>query len=443
MRKILIVCLATASVAACGGSSKTKNADAAKGSDSGSGGSDAPLSPTTVTVTINAIPSPNNSNYIAMFEDGNGPWQAAPTPDAGVYTMTIDSATWSFAFACAVTTPTTSGEVEIYNFSVHERTSFTSAPPAFCRTPGAAGNTVTGTISGIPLTGTDSTGILRVTFGASTVDVTLPTTPVAATTANFTLANVPADKRDLFVVHLPTAATTGAPQDSDMVYRKSTDETNGSAMAVDWSTAVATQSAAGAGSAATTVLFGAGTDPALALNSTTGVFLGSSSMTANDVYEEVATFNNGADFSEAWIGNTPTGPDLSLPTSLGGIQSNETATAPYPILTTEWATYTNAAGYQLNATQTDGTGATAGTLSWFVVMSPGYLGSSPKFVMPDFSAITGWTTATQFTGGGAIVNVNVEPLTSSAGVMDIPFGNPAAAGTTRTRTLASATVTLQ
>jgi hypothetical protein len=437
MRKLLIACLATASVAACGGSSKTKTADAAKGSDSGSAGSDGQLSPTTVTVTIGDIPTANANNYIAMFQDGNGAWQVAPAPDAGVYTMTIDSATWSFAFACAATTPLTSGEVEIYSFSVQERTSFSSAPPAFCRTTTApVTNTVAGTITGIPVTGAETTGTFKVYFDGLELDV-----PAVATgTATFTLDTVPEAKHDLFVVHMPPVAVVGGPDNADMVYRKVTDETTGSAMAIDWTTAIATQVVAGAGSPTTTELFGAGTDPILATASTSGVFLGSSSQTANDIYEQVASFVGGADFSESWLGNTVTGPDLNEPATLGGIQSSETATTPYPILSTDWAVYANAAGYQLVATEPDGTGATAGTLTWFVVMSPGYVGSSPKFVMPDFSAITGWTAATQFTAG--MVSVNVEPLTSSAGVMDIPFVNPAAVGTTRGRTIASATVTL-
>jgi hypothetical protein len=435
-----MACLATATVAACGGSSKNKNTDAAHGSDSGSGSDGSGSStPTSVTVTIFDIPTGNVNNYIAMYQDGSGAWQPAPAPAAGVYTMTIDSATWSFAWACAVSTPTTSAEVEIYNFSIHERTSFTSSVPTICRTTTApVTNNVTGTITGI----TDTTGTYKVYFDGLEVDA--PGSGVVAGATTFTLPDVPEVKHDLFVVHMPTV-TAGLPDNADKVFRKANnDETMGSAIAVDWTTAVATNQIAGAGSGATTELFGAGTDPILATNSTTGVYLGASSVAANDIYEQLATFNDGADFSESWLGSTPTtGPNLGIPPSLGGILSTESATTPYPILKTDWAVYANAAGYQLVAIQGQGSGATIGTLTWLVVMSPGYLGSSPQFVFPDFSTQTGWTTATEFTGSGGMVNVSVEPLTSNGGVMDIPFANPAAAGTTRTRTSASATVTLQ
>jgi hypothetical protein len=440
--------LGTLAITGCGSNAK-KNADAPTHDDAGSDGAGAP---STVVVTVEGIPTSPTNNFIAMFQDGSGAWHVAPAPTNGMYTLTINSATWGFGFACAISAAVAGGtateaDVILVNYTVAERTSFTEGVPLACRNPGTAPITVTGSITHLPAV---STGTYEVWFGGTKSAVT-----VAGTTGTFTLTNIPPVKRDLFVVHRPAVVGAGGSV-ADFVARVTgVDETgSGSAVTVNWTAApgsggsAATQTATGSGTTSVdTVLYTrGGTDPTLSSSATTSAYLATSQVASSDVYEQLANYNlGGTIFAEEWV-NAVVPPALTEPATLNGIIPSESATTPYPILTTNWDSYGQAVSYIWFAQETlagsvPGTGS---VVSWGATLSPGYVGATPSYVMPDLSAISGWMPSMQFTGGNSNkVTVAVSPSLSSAGVDDMPFSNPAPVGTTRGRTVATAIVTLQ
>ena len=463
MRKVLIACLASIVTAACGGNSKSKTADAPVGSDGSGGGSDAPSgNPTTISVTLNGVPTTPSNNFIAMFQDGTGPWQAAPAPSAGVYTFTVDSSSWGFGYACSVTVAVAGGggsateaEVALAGYTVAERTSLSEGVAGICRDPSATlPITVTGnTITNIPAT---STGTYDVYFGGTTK---FPVT-VTGTVGTFTLTNIAPAKRQLFIVHSPAAGSAGDTV-ADYVYRSPTavDETgSGSAVTIDWgltnngSGVAATQIATAANANATfvdNILYTAsGTDPTLSHSTTVAAYLATAAMGSNDIYEQLSNYNppTNSIFAESWVSSV-VAPAVPEPVTLNGIIPTETATTPYPILTTTWDAYANTVGYIWFAQEAlAGSGGTGGSLvTWTSTLSPGYVGATPSYAMPDLTALgSAWMPSMAFTGGNANkVNVSVNPSTSSGGIDDLPFVNPAPTGTMRARTGAGATVTLQ
>jgi hypothetical protein len=88
---------------------------------------------------------------------------------------------------------------------------------------------------------------------------------------------------------------------------------------------------------------------------------------------------------------------------------------------TSWSAHPDALGYRWEARQ--------GEVIWRATLSAGYAGGAPQFVLPDLSALPGWTAALELqfasmTGG-------VTAVTSTAGAVDFPTVDPAPAGTQR------------
>jgi hypothetical protein len=69
------------------------------------------------------------------------------------------------------------------------------------------------------------------------------------------------------------------------------------------------------------------------------------------------------------------------------------------------------------------------TITWSAWLSPGVVGSSPSYTMPDLSRVPGWSHPMELVAG-TVASGDVTAITSSAGVTDFPLDTPAA-GTQR------------
>src|SRR5438270_1016738 len=94
---------AIVALAACGSSHSGSGGDAAGGGGDGSGSSDASGGGGPASVMVTLTNRPDNAatfSFLTAYQDGSGPWTAAPAPTGDTYTFTINSAAWSFAWTC-------------------------------------------------------------------------------------------------------------------------------------------------------------------------------------------------------------------------------------------------------------------------------------------------------------------------------------------------------
>lgn len=429
-------------LAACGGSHSNQNPDAPS---IDTGVADTPSgTPHTIAVTlVNRPNTPATFSFVAAYQDGASAWQVAPAPAGDVYSFTVTSPVWGFAWTC-VGIAGGQRDVQLYYFAVAERSSLSVTIPNRCSDRATAVG-LGGTIANPPVQ-----GALAASFGGRTV--------VAVKNANTTTyaLETPPATRDLIVGHVPLAAgSTDVAVDSALVQRgvavaAQTTANVDFGTAQPTTTAVVTVGTTAGKTTASTVLFTANGTAALLSRQTAAPFLSRGLATAlaatGDVYAQIVRVdNNGAaSIVQNWV-TTIAAQTYSAPAALGGATSTVTATTPYPLIKTTWNGYANAIGYSWIATQAQ-QGATCGgnlaacSVTWAATMSPGYVGASPQSQMPDLSALAGWDAKLQLRTG-TVVDGAVIATTSSAGASDFPTVDPAAAGTTRAAVSSAWTVT--
>ena len=434
------LCLfASLCAAACGSDSSPKTAPDGGGDaevDSPRG-IDAPLGePTVIAVTLHNIPTqPSKYGFIAAYQDGTGAWQPAPVPTNDLYQFTVYSPSWGFAWGCA--TPTSGGpQVNVYGFGVTEKTTLSLTAPSTCTDRGTAPVTLTVNASNLPAAATQyiatfagTTGTLAAGTASGTGTVALQVTP---------------GKRDLVLVHNANTVTSGAGS-TDVIadqaaITRSVNVTGDMTVAVDFSTAAATQTfpvtATGKVTVTATLSTSDGSSVKL-VNDTTTPYeanaLAASQGATTDLYElQMSSSTTGATaFVQTWS-DAMAAQAYTAPTPLGVVAASEVATTPYPILSTTWQAYADALYYKWTANQA--------TLAWSATLSPDYVGAIPTYQMPDLSAIPGWSQDLQLAFGTAVTG-KVFALTSSAGATDLPFVGRPLAGTLRTEVTNAFSVT--
>jgi len=422
--------MAFALLAACGGSNSSNNGDANGGGD-GNGGDSLGGNPTTVTVTLTNHPdNAGTYTFLAAYQDGAAAWQLAPAPAGDTYSFTINSSVWGFAWTCIVPT-TTIARVELAYFTVAEKTSLTETIPNAC-TDRVMNVGLSGNVANLDNGGNG----FRDAFGTSGRAV--------MTSGNFGV-ETPAGTHDLFIVH---ATGTGGFGPVDGTTRQSATAPM-TGVAVDWNNSAATVQTPVTitGGGVTTTLYTAnGTSLNLGTSGGNGgggtvvvTGLDASQQTAGDLYAMAATWRaqGSSETVEVWAGSAGA-QTFTDPSPLGGAISSVTSPTPYPEITTTWNAYANSVGYIWDARQ--GGATLVPTLEWTAIVGPGYVGSTPKFQMPDLSALSGWATGFQMQTGQQVTGSS-SALTSTAGATDFPTVNPAASGTQRVLVASGWTVT--
>ncbi len=429
--------LTLALLAACGGgNSGAKPVDSPNGSgadssiDTPGGGN-----PTTITVTLQNHPTTAATySFLAAYQDGASAWQLAPTPSGDVYTFTVTSPVWRFAWTCVPANIGTK-RVELAYFAVSEKTSLTEIIPRECSDSYPADTTLSGTVTNMP---SGASGYAALYEGRRT-DVSKTATAGAFPPAG-TMFRVPPGTHDLVIAH--ASLTTTAASIPDLAIVRGVTTPAATSPIVDYSTsatlpsyAVTLGTVTGQVGVATTLYTAGGTVVPLVIEGTgatafTTESLASSQAMAGDIYDQSVTVsNNGAtSIVENW---TPTvaAQTYAEPAALGGATSSVAAATPYPQIKTTWNSYPSATGYTWSARQ-GGTAATP-TVRWHATIGPTYLGASPEVQMPDLSMLTGWSNTSWAFQTGTVVNGNTAALTSSAGASDFPPAIPATAAVQR------------
>jgi hypothetical protein len=414
--------LALALAAACG-SSTNKSPDARI--DGPPVSPDAPTQ--TITFTLTGRPNVAATfSFVAAYQDGTGPWQLAPPPSGDTYTFSVASPTWSFAWTCVTAIDRT---VMMYRFAVAERTSLTDQLTGLCTDRNPTPVALSGTISNAP-----AMGSIGVAWGSYSVDA-------VGNAYTFDPGVAPAT-HDLVAVHRPPF-TTSYVADSAVVQRGLAVAASTTAP-IDFRNAPATQTAAITGVPANGIVLSgvttaSGTYVDLSYYTAppaTGGYLAAglaaSQAAAGDVYSQliVAGQLNSETYDAAVTAHT-----FVAPPSMGFASSSVASNMPYPQIRTTWPAYPSAVGYTWSASQNltaSQCGSTvACTVSWDAFLSPGAVTASPRFQMPDLSALSGWDPRLAFqTGTLGAVFMGAE--WSSAGATDFPPVAYPPAGTART-----------
>jgi hypothetical protein len=437
--------LLIASAIGCGGHSSATDANG----DDGAGGDDAPGGGGTVMLTLTNRPTNAAMfTFLVAFQDGSDPWKLAPAPTGDTYALPVSSAAYAVAYSCVANLPSAAGpprqnrELVSAAFTVAERTSLTFDIPPRC-TDRITNVGVSGTVSNRGNGG----GAFQVAFGDKTANVNANTGAFAFET--------PPGTHDLLVLHVAPGGGIGGDVIVDRVaVQRGLGVTAATTANVDFSTSQATQSFTDtitvpglARVSDDTVLYSAGdTNPSLVSDGTSPFTSGSLAavqMTSGDLYDQQITVSGNGQTAITTIASaTPAAQTYVAPAPLGGAIATVAAATPYPQVATMWSSYTNAIGYGWAATQQLAAAQCNNNLcttTWTAAISPGVAGASPKFQMPDLSALAGWSANLQF-ATGTMVTGTVQAMTSSAGAGDFPAGKPTA-GTTRTFVRSGWTVT--
>jgi hypothetical protein len=434
--RLILASLLVAALAACGSSHASSGSDAPSGTDgNGSNNPDGPGGgPATVTVTIPNLPAnPATFSLLVAYQDGGGAWTVAPAPTNSTFTLTIHAAAWSFAWACIPVAGTS--RVQLASFSVSEKTSLTEYLPVGCSDAAGMAVQLSGTVTGLPQNG--GGGAFVAAWGNREALVN-----AQGTDGTFQM-NVLPGTHDLLIAHVTATGGFGgdAIVDAAAIARNVT--VNGATMAnaVDFGTAngstVPVTVASGSATARITVVtrfFSAGGTIAELVRDTAAPFesngLAASPGASGDIYnQQISVTDNGATATvQNWTA-TLAAQTYNAPAGLGGATGTVTTSTPYPEISSMWSAYTGAVGYSWDAQQGGGVGGGA-ALEWTADLSPGYLGGSPHYQMPDLSMLTGWNAGWQFQAGTPVLG-SVTAQTSSGGIGDFPPPSPAAIGTHR------------
>jgi hypothetical protein len=431
MNRLLI---AVAWLCACGNSGSSGGPDAPGGG--GDDGGDIPgdgLSAGPHTIELTLTNRPNSAaaySFIVAYQDGGAPWQLAPAPTGDTYTFDVTAPSYGLMYACIGlatapgTSPTQMRAVNLAYFAVGERTSVTLDVPQRCSD--RAPNTVT--LSG-SVTNRPSGGVIAVQYGTRQV--------LAGSLSGVFAMQVPLGTRDLVVVHaipegngdfhVDTAVTV-----RDLAVAGPTSKT------VDFSTAQNVDAydvdvdVMNARVVATTTLYTANGTQGVITRETNGWesdALPAALRRPTDVYDQsisVLTLGQGATITNAT--SSPGPQTWSAPPPLGDVTASIATMNPYITLESAWPAYADAIGYTWTATQEDSCNNGNCTTVWTAQLSPGVLGMSPGFRMPDLSTLSSWDTDYELTD--STLDGSVTAVASSASAMDFPTQIPVA-GTQR------------
>ena len=436
--RLFFASILLAALAACGSSHAGASSDAPPGSFDGID-YDAPTGgPATVTVTIPNLPTnPAMFSLLVAYQDGGGAWTLAPAPANNTYTLSIHAAAWGFAWACVPAFGTS--RVQLAHFSVAEKTSLTQLLPFGCTDANGAPVQLTGTVTGLPQQNGGSAFVALWGNRQALVNT-------QGSTGTFQMTVLPGT-HDLIVAHvtLPGGGGGGdAIVDTAAIARAVAVSGPTTASPVDFGTAdgqsVPVTVASGSTTARITVVtrfFSAGGTIAELVRDTAAPFesngLATAQAASGDLYnQQISVTDNGSTATvQSWT-DTLAAQTYTAPAALGGATSSVAASMPYPEIMSTWNAYTGAVGYVWDAQQGGGGGGGGGaaTLEWQAFVSPGYVGSSPHYQMPDLSMLTGWNMGWQFQTGAQVLG-SVTAQTSSGGIGDFPPPSPAANGTQR------------
>jgi hypothetical protein len=423
-----------ASCVACGGSGSSTSVDAPNG----------PPDAATHTITVTLIDRPNTPTtftFLTAYEDGTGPWHAAPAPSGDTYSFEVASATWSFAWTCIAAD---SREVMMYSFTVAERSSLTDQIFSGCTDRNPAPVSLSGAISNAP--------------AAGTIEVDWADQTVAATGSSYAFApGVPPGTHDLVATHRTATGTGSYIVDSALV-QTGVAVTATTTQAINFATAVATRTAAITGAPSNAFSFmgletAGGTFVTLALSTTqpTGgyqvVGLAASQEQSGDLYDTFVEqpTGGGSSLSVERFTSAPTALAFVAPAPLVNVSSSVAATMPYLRVASTWTPYSGATGYTWSLDEPL-TGAACGASStcdvaWEGLFSPGAVGSSPRIEVPDLSAIPGWDPRLELQPGAKAALV-LSGSISTGGPSDFPFALTPPDGTTRTHAHSAAVLSL-
>jgi hypothetical protein len=428
MRQLLVVTMFV--LAACGGSHSAGNPD---GNGDGNGDS-LGGNPTTVSVTLTNRPNTAATyTFLVAYQDGASAWQLAPAPSGDTYSFTINAPAWGFAWTCIVPN-LNAARVELAYFATTEKTSFTENVPRECsdRYPTFVG--VSGSV-----TNETTTTNNQASYAGRTVAVMHNNSNAADTFA----MEGPMGPHDLVITHATLNGGIGGGEvDHAAVVRGVTAPTT--TATVDWSTnmAVATANVTTvANSIVSTTLYTAGgtTVTMVTQGATpyTSAGLDASQAMTGDVYDQQVLVRGAGTTSilDTWS-TAVADQTYTAPAALGGATSSVPTTTPYPQVMTTWNGYTGAIGYAWDARQGASSVGGAAPVRWTAILGTTYLGSSPKFQMPDLSMLAGWSPSFGFTTTGGMVTGTVAAYTSTGGAADFPGavqvrGSNGAPGTTR------------
>ena len=430
------------SIVGCGG----HNSSSTDSNGDGLGGDGTMGMPTNVTVTL--TDQPTNAamfSFIVAYQDGSGPWTIAPAPAGDTYTLPIHSAAYGVVWTCI--SAANERQVSETHFAIAERTSLTMTIPPRC-TDRLTNFTLHGTI-----TTANGAGVTLARFADRLGIAGVGGNP----TSQAYSIETPAGTHDLVVIHAGSQATANTDLIADAtLMQRSVAVTANTVQNEDFVTnSAATQSfavtitTAGEANASTTLYSANGTIAPLVDDSTGPTYetvsLATAQMTAGDVYDQAVTVRaSGQTSITENVTAAPAAYTWAAPSPLGGAIATVMAAPPYPRIMTTWPAYTNAVGYgwaaaQLATASACGT-TTACTITWTAVLSPGVVGTSPGYTMPDLSMLAGWPTGVQLVSG-TMVTGTAEAQTSSVGATDFPEITPPAAGTQRVTVRSAFTVT--
>jgi hypothetical protein len=414
---------ALALIAACGGSHKTPDAAVEI---------DAPPDAAGIAITVTLTDRPNTPatfSFVAAYQDGSGSWHAAPSPTGDAYTFGVTSGTWGFAWTCVTATDR---EVQMYRFTVAERTTLTAQIPAGCTDRNPTPVALSGTISNPPA------GTIAVAWSDRSAAVT------GGTSYTFD-PGVDPGTHDLVATHRVPVGTSGSYTVDSAVVQPGVAVTASTTQGIDFTNAQATQTVPitnvpSNAFVLTGVLTAGGTFESLSSITPPGasyvaVGLNASQAQPGDVYSQlIVAVASGESFNTETYDATVTAHAWVEPALLGTVSSMVVATTPYPQIQSTWPAYPGTFGYTWSASESLDATACGGTgcfVSWDAFVSPGAAGTSPQFQLPDLSAVAGWDSRLALQTG-AMAGVLVGAGTSSAGASDFPPVLAPAAGTVRT-----------
>jgi hypothetical protein len=404
-------------------------------------GSDAGVQSVSVTLTHRPA-APANYSFLVAYQDGAAPWALAPAPTGDTSTFPITSGSWGVAWTCVG-----SGGIRTVRearFTTAERTLLTVDIPAACSDRYPAPVPLSGTIVNA-LAG----GCYLVHFGDRVAQATQTTGPLTYS------LETPPGTQDLIVLHANPCTPTSLIA-TDAYFQSQLTVAGASTANVDFSTAKPTQvytvSISGQGTPATeTVVYTSdGTVARLDyIDGTAGstfksMALPSEFTVVGFTYEQISyVYDAGSGiWNDNWS-DTGGNQTYSGQPGLSGTAAQVASQAPYPRIQTTWTAYPNAVGYAWTLSQALSSVPCDGgvcEVTWRADLSPGATGSSPRYEMPDLSALPGWPATLQLTRG-APAQLAVTAQTSTAGGSDFPAVVPAAAGTTRSFASSTQSVT--
>jgi hypothetical protein len=384
--------------------------------------------PPMISVTFTNPPAtPSTFKFLVAYQDGTGPWMAAPAPTGDTYSIPISSLNYGVAWTCL--SPGLR-EVTAYYFSKAERSTLTIPVPDRCTDRAPIAVALSGTVSNRPVA-----GAMAAAFGPRASDVN-------TTTGTYSIPTAPGT-HDLIVGH---ALVGGGNAVMDMAtVQRGLAVNAGTTANVDFATAMMTRTAVVSVGAPVTARVNVRTQlqtsngTALRLvDANTAPYptrgLAAAQAQTGDVYNIQILVAEGGQtaITQSWLAEVAATTYVA-PTPFGAAPTTVVSSTPYPLIKTTWAPYANALGYSWSGAQSLTAGQCGGaacTVTWTTNVSPAAAGMTPDNHMPELAGLTGWDPDLQFRTGVSVAGY-VNALTSTAGPMDFPLALPAAAGTKR------------